>query len=103
MQAIAEGTLAAVQINELMIENFRCFEAETFLFPTPVTVLIGDNGTGKSALLDALAVAAGSLLLELAPRESRSITKSDIRLRRFSHEDVITVEPQPPSEVHCVG
>ena len=43
-----------MQIRELKLKNFRCFEELTINFSTPYTVLIGINGSGKSSILDAL-------------------------------------------------
>ena len=45
-----------MRINELHLENFRCFDELTITFSTPYTVLIGINGSGKSSILDALRI-----------------------------------------------
>lgn len=46
---------------------------ETLTFATPVTIFVGENGTGKSTLLEAIAVAAGMNAsggsMNFAPRE----------------------------------
>ncbi|MEY4905685.1 MAG: hypothetical protein RLZZ292_3500 [Bacteroidota bacterium] len=71
-----------MRINQLHIKNFKGFEDKFFEFPEQVTVLIGDNATGKSSILDALAVAAGTYLLgiESFPAvQIRSIKKEEIR------------------------
>ena len=58
-----------MRIDRLELRNFRKFAEATFEFPRPVNgpaeagsfhVLIGDNGTGKTSILDATAVALGS-------------------------------------------
>ena len=51
-----------MKIEQLYLRNFRNFAEQTFQFPTLFTVVIGENGRGKSSLLAALRVAAGSLL-----------------------------------------
>ncbi len=71
-----------MRINQLHIKNFKGFEDRIFEFPEQVTVLIGDNATGKSSILDALAIAAGTYLLgvEGIPAiQIRSIQKEEIR------------------------
>lgn len=44
-------------IHDLSLENFHGFEKRHITFSEQFTVLIGDNGTGKTAILDGLAVA----------------------------------------------
>lgn len=71
-----------MRINQLHIKNFKGFEDRIFEFSEQVTVLIGDNATGKSSVLDALAIAAGTYLLGvegISPIQIRSIQKEEIR------------------------
>lgn len=49
-------------ISELHLKNFRCFECLQISFSTPYTILIGNNGVGKSAILDALRIALDSFV-----------------------------------------
>ena len=57
-----------MRIDQLQLRNFKKFEQATFEFPRRANappdggsfhVLIGENGTGKTSILDALAVALG--------------------------------------------
>jgi predicted ATP-binding protein involved in virulence len=43
-------------VDELILENFRCFERLHITFEAQLTILVGTNGSGKSAVLDGLAV-----------------------------------------------
>lgn len=92
-----------MRITQLNVENFRGFAEETFEFPERVTVLAGDNGTGKSALLHALAVGAGAALLEIFPEGARSISRADVRVQRYERRGIVTAEPQLPCRVSCAG
>lgn len=49
-------------IKELQAYKFRNFEDEKFIFNTQFTVVIGDNGMGKSSLIHALQAALGAYL-----------------------------------------
>ena len=49
-----------MRMDNLHIENFRCFEDRTFFFDERFTLLIGANATGKTAVLDAMAIAPGA-------------------------------------------
>lgn len=55
---------AALQIEKLKITNFRKFESYLIEFDRQLTVLVGDNGTGKSTLIDATSVALGDIVSE---------------------------------------
>ncbi|MBS0206749.1 MAG: AAA family ATPase [Planctomycetes bacterium] len=82
-----------MRIDRLVLQNFKKFAAETFEFPRPANappgagsfhVLIGENGTGKTTILDALAVALG-VWLEWKPdsllaNSHRRLKKEDKRL-----------------------
>ena len=52
-----------MKIHQLEVRNFRSFEHKTFHFSGQFNVLIGDNGTGKTAIVEALVIGAGSLII----------------------------------------
>ena len=68
-----------MRINRLDISNFRCFEERSFAFHERFTLLIGANATGKTAILDALAVALGAALIRVPQATSGSIHRRDVR------------------------
>ena len=69
-----------MQINSLYIKNFRGFSEKSFKLNPKFTVGIGNNGTGKSTLLHAVQVAAGSFFLGLPNIVSRRhIEENEIR------------------------
>lgn len=85
-----------MHIDRLDIENFRCFEARTFVFDPQFTLLIGANATGKTAILDALAIALGAALIPVPDARSRGIGRRDVRRTyRFSGETGHFVEHYP--------
>ena len=92
-----------MKIRQLELKNFRCFDQKTFEFSDQFNVLIGDNGTGKSAILDALAIGVGSFLLGINSINSRDISDDDIR--RIIRLDTIppTSEKILPVVVSCEG
>ena len=63
----------------MTIQNFKCFENETFRFDPHFNVVIGKNGSGKSSLLDAVAVAASSYLIKVLFGDAKQIEFSEIR------------------------
>ena len=52
-----------MRIDVLELRNFRNFEARQFRFKPQFNLVVGDNGSGKTALLDAVAIAAGGLFI----------------------------------------
>jgi predicted ATP-binding protein involved in virulence len=77
-----------MQIHKLTLNNFRNFENKVFEFPSLFTVVIGENGKGKSSLLQGLRLAAGTFLLGLDEADRLHIQKEDVRRidagRRFA-------------------
>jgi predicted ATP-binding protein involved in virulence len=86
-------------IDKLRIKNFRGFEELSVEFSPRFNVIIGDNGSGKTALLDGLAVAVSSFFLGIDGVTSRPIHRDDIRLANYENG----AEYQLPTEVHCSG
>ncbi len=68
-----------MRINEIEIKNFRGFHRETFSFDSNMTVLIGDNGTGKTSILDALSFALGTFFLGVDGVPSRPLKQDEKR------------------------
>lgn len=68
-----------MQIDKLYIKNFRGFEEKSFNLNPAFTVAIGDNGTGKSTLLQAVQVVAGAFFLGLPYINRRHIDDDEVR------------------------
>lgn len=97
-----------MKIHELRLKNYRKFVDARFCFNTQtnVTVLIGDNATGKSAILNALSIMMGSYLLDFkVPQAARHIRKDEVRIAQIKSGEIISLEPQWADgiEVSCVG
>lgn len=68
-----------MRIDRLNLTNFRNFEKAAFEFNKNFTVIIGENGTGKSSILQGLRLATSTFLLGLDEAERYHIQKEDIR------------------------
>lgn len=55
-----------MKINKVIIEHFRGFYAESFTFDPKINVVLGDNTTGKTTLLQAIQIALGAFLQEMS-------------------------------------
>ena len=74
-----------MQINQLEIKNFKGFEHKIFNLNPHFTVFIGENASGKTSVLDALAIAAGSFLIEIPATETRNIKEDEIRIKMIEN------------------
>lgn len=87
----------------LRLSNFRCFAQYELRLAPQLTLLIGNNGAGKTALLDALSIAAGSFLLGVQGQRSRPIGRDDIRRVDFTVGQTPTREFSGPVVVAATG
>lgn len=93
-----------MRINELKLQNFKCFDDREFELAFPYTLIIGDNGKGKTAILDAIAVVISALLSNFQePGSSRPLEPDDVRLERYQQGEASTLEPQYPASLTCEG
>lgn len=73
-----------MKINKLKLENFRCFKEYELELSDHFTLLIGDNGSGKTAILDALALAISEFLEGFLEKTNlRSISDDDTHYESF--------------------
>nr|WP_291323196.1 AAA family ATPase [Desulfonatronospira sp.] len=68
-----------MKIKKLYLQNFRCFERLELELSSGVNLFIGDNGSGKSAILDALAIGFGVIATHLPEVSGISFKKYDLR------------------------
>lgn len=75
-------------IESVKIENFRGLRDVTLTLDPHVTVLFGSNASGKTSVLDALAIALAVYPQQLGRREIRRFEKGDLRLPWLDRPDV---------------
>lgn len=93
-----------MKIHTLRLHNFRKFADYKFQFHPQFTVLIGDNASGKSSILDALSVMLGTYLLRFPIEVGRTgIKKEEARLKIFEINDQVTQEQQKPTFLEAQG
>lgn len=71
-----------MKINKLTLENFRCFEKYDLNLSDKFTLLIGDNASGKTAILDAISIITQDLLAEFSVNEISSritLSRDDLK------------------------
>lgn len=92
-----------MRIDRLLLENYKGFRHRELAFHPQFNLVVGENGTGKTSLLDALSIAAGSWFLGIPGTDTRHIRPEEVRLQAFEAEASISWESQYPCVVEANG
>jgi predicted ATP-binding protein involved in virulence len=96
-----------MRIDRIEIRNFKKFSDFALDLHPQFTLLVGDNGTGKTSLLDALAIAAGVWLVN-APdttlsNSKRNILTSEIYLEAVESDESTQFIERKAVQIKAVG
>lgn len=95
-----------MKLTKLNLENFRCFEHLEIDLHPELTVLVAENGQGKSSVLDALRISLWPFVssFDLAKNadnyRGNSITVDDVRMHKLADNDMAR---QLPTEIVLRG
>jgi len=96
-----------MRIDRVEIENFKKFSDYTLDLHPQFTLLVGDNGTGKTTILDALAIAAGIWLVNSPDttlnNSRRNILPSEIRLEAIESDTITQFIERKPVQIKAIG
>lgn len=92
-----------MRIDLLELVNFKAFEQFRLALHPEFNLIVGVNGTGKTSLLDALSIAAGSWFLGLRGYDTRHISHDEARLAMHDFDGEIRFEAQYPVRVKAQG
>ena len=90
-------------IKSLDLNNYRRFEALHIAFDEHLNVVVGNNGVGKTTLLEGCAVAVSSLLTKMEDSQSYGIRKADARYITVQKGSAIIRQGQYPVSVEAAG
>lgn len=68
-----------MKLKNLYISNFRMFEQLKLVFEPGFNLILGDNGVGKTTILEAASVALSGFFVGMEDVSARNIYKDDIR------------------------
>ncbi len=94
-----------MRIERLHLKNFRCYEELNIDFEPELTVIVGENGRGKTAIFDAMAIALEPYLRSFGVK-GRMIDKKDVRRMPVYAEDgrhITGMENRYPVEIRLEG
>ncbi|MGE8073397.1 N-6 DNA methylase [Serratia ureilytica] len=69
-----------LKVSEVTVKNFRGYSEFKVPMHPCLTVLVGENGAGKTSILEALACGLGPFLTAMPDAKGKLIKKSDIRI-----------------------
>lgn len=92
-----------MKLDRLHLTNFRRFAELQVELDDSFTLLVGENASGKTSLLDAAAVAIGGFLLGISATGSRSIRPEEVRYVRFRQNGSVHEETQWPARIAAEG
>lgn len=86
---------STLRLDHLELKNYRCFGEVSLDFHPELTVFVADNGSGKTALLDAAALALSTFVDAVSgTTKLHGFLRSDIRLALDEHGKMT---PKPPT------
>jgi predicted ATP-binding protein involved in virulence len=92
-----------MRIDTLRVQNFRGFAEREFGLHPQFNILIGDNATGKTAALEALAVAMSTWFQGIEGAAPRGVREEDVRLVGRGFDGDYTFEQQYPVVIEADG
>ncbi|MFB2830098.1 AAA family ATPase [Aeromonas jandaei] len=75
-----------MKLKQLHIYNFRCFQELSITFEDKLTVIVAENGAGKTAILDAIALGFGRYLTKLPGVTGRATKATDLRVDKLEKQ-----------------
>ena len=98
--------MTAWSIDQLTVTNFRCFETLTIDFDPQCTVLVGENGAGKTSILEAITIMLSTVTRSFGG-DTRGMGNDDARQVPTDLDSVRQVahmkEPHYPVEMTAVA
>lgn len=91
-------------LEKLKLHNFRCYEKLEIDFNRQLTVIVGKNGSGKTTVLEAIAIALGTWFVGFNIVNAKGINKRTDPLRKaYQIGATDDVQTQFPVEIEAWG
>lgn len=92
-----------MRVNQVNLVNYRCFKDLSLELRDDFTVLVGNNGSGKSTILDGIALGLASFFVGMEGDSPKGIDKSDVRIEAYEIGSRLEKQAQYPAQIHCEG
>lgn len=90
-------------LKKLALRNFKCFDDLDIDFHNKLTVIAGVNGSGKTTVLDGVAIALSTMFTSIDGTKGRGFDKNYARLKAYSFGTVSDVQAQYPVSVSAIA
>lgn len=89
-------------LNRATIYNFKGIEEETLTFNGSFNLIIGDNGIGKTSILEAISIGLGGFVAGIEGINTVNFSKDDIRMKSEAMGDgSYNIEYMTPTTITC--
>lgn len=94
-----------MKLVHLALRNFRCFEFLELELDPAMTVLVGENASGKTAVLEGLSIGLSTLFRAWpqAPQNPLRIRPEAARIERIQNNGHFDLYPHFPAGILCEG
>jgi predicted ATP-binding protein involved in virulence len=89
-------------LERIELSNYRCFAHLSVPMHPELTVLIARNGSGKTSVMDAIAIAFGTFVGSFLAGTGIGANQRDVRLR-LTNPELRQMEPQFPLKITASG
>ena len=101
---IESNSVLSIKLEKIKLKNFKGFEDKTFSLSDRFNLLLGDNGSGKTAILEALKYILSSIFIGFDETEKRfQIKDEDVRQVFSYYNDEIRIEHNYPVLIEAQG
>jgi len=101
---IESNSVLSIILEKITLKNFKGFGDKTFSLSDRFNLLLGDNGSGKTAVLEALKLILSSIFIGFDETEKRSqIKDEDVRQVFSYYNDEIRIELNYPVSIEAQG
>jgi predicted ATP-binding protein involved in virulence len=98
------NTTPLLRLDRLVLRNFRCFAECTIDWHPTLTVLVAENGRGKTTLLDAAGIALNTFIATLRGMpQGHGFTNADVRVVQAANGDMTSELPTEFDADGCVN
>ena len=87
------------ELRRVTLHNFRAITHQGLTLDPHLTVLVGDNGEGKTTWLEAIAAGVSAMLPAMDSGEPARVIDGEVRRTKALIDGILDIQPQPPMRV----